>query len=460
MKVRLSLSSKVDARGLQEILLMIQPYLNGKVVSMRAKSSIFINKDYFDKETGIKQLSRKHLNTPDVVYHREQRKKIAALINHVTEQYQATPMSTIENGWLKDVVDRYLHPETYVEQCYQERTFYELAEQYMNHKQFSIDHVKGIKVLLRCVSRYEGFVRATYKGNQDFIFDVDTIDKHTIEDFRKYLRNEKELSEQYPKLYERLFASYPASIKGGYRIIENRGSNAIIKLMKKLKSIFAWLNETERTNNNPFKGVSIGAEKFGTPFYISIDERNKIASTAMPTKALTTQRDIFVFQCLIGCRVGDLLNLASDNITDGVLSYTPYKTKDKGSQATIARVPLHPKAVELIERYKGEDKKGRLFPFISPQKYNNAIKEIFKVANITRIVEVRNALTGEVEQRPINEVASSHLARRTFVGNAYFKVQDPNLIGKMSGHVEGSKAFARYRRIEDETLRSVIDLIG
>jgi hypothetical protein len=30
----------------------------------------------------------------------------------------------------------------------------------------------------------------------------------------------------------------------------------------------------------------------------------------------------------------------------------------------------------------------------------------------------------------------------------------------MSGHVEGSKAFKRYRKIEDETLKEVIDLIG
>ena len=72
----------------------------------------------------------------------------------------------------------------------------------------------------------------------------------------------------------------------------------------------------------------------------------------------------------------------------------------------------------------------------------------------------RNPLTGENEIRPINEIASSHLARRTFVGNAYFKVSDPNLIGKMSGHVDGSKAFKRYRKIEDETLKNVIDMIG
>jgi len=123
----------------------------------------------------------------------------------------------------------------------------------------------------------------------------------------------------------------------------------------------------------------------------------------------------------------------------------------------VARIPLHPKALELIEKYKGVDRQGRLFPFISDQKYNEAIKEIFSKAGITRQVEVRNSLTGEIDLRPINEVASSHMARRTFIGNAYQKVSDPNIIGRMSGHVEGSRAFARYRKIEDDTLRKVIE---
>ena len=86
--------------------------------------------------------------------------------------------------------------------------------------------------------------------------------------------------------------------------------------------------------------------------------------------------------------------------------------------------------------------------------------KVFKMAGITRNVIIRNARTGENELVPIDTVASSYLTRRTFIGNAYFKVSDPNLIGKMSGHVDGSKAFKRYRNIEDETLKSVINLIG
>ena len=219
--------------------------------------------------------------------------------------------------------------------------------------------------------------------------------------------------------------------------------------------------ESGKTTNRPFDGIKIGSEKFGTPYYISIDERNQIAEYNLSDcKNLEVQRDIFIFQCFVGCRVSDLINLTVDNITDGVLVYAPHKTKDDGEQSLQARIPLHDKAKALIEKYQGIDSKGRLFPFISPQKYNEAIKEIFTKVGITRNVVVRNPKTGENETRPINEIASSHLARRTFVGNAYFKVSDPNIICKMSGHVEGSKAFTRYRKIEDSTLLDVINQLG
>ena len=100
-----------------------------------------------------------------------------------------------------------------------------------------------------------------------------------------------------------------------------------------------------------------------------------------------------------------------------------------------------------------------LLPFISEQKYNEAIKEIFGAAGITRMVTVLNPLTRLAEQRPLNEVASSHLARRTFVGNLYKKVKDTNLVSSLSGHREGSAAFARYRDIDDEMKREIMQYL-
>ena len=81
------------------------------------------------------------------------------------------------------------------------------------------------------------------------------------------------------------------------------------------------------------------------------------------------------------------------------------------------------------------------------------------MCGVTRLVTVVNSVTGKDEQRPINEVASSHMARRCFVGNLYRKVKDPNLIASMSGHAEGSKAFARYREIDEEVKKEVVSLL-
>lgn len=77
-----------------------------------------------------------------------------------------------------------------------------------------------------------------------------------------------------------------------------------------------------------------------------------------------------------------------------------------------------------------------------------------------RLVTVINPTTREEEKQVLYEIASSHLARRTFVGNLYKQVKDPNLVGALSGHKEGSKAFARYRTIDDEMKKELVNLLS
>lgn len=84
---------------------------------------------------------------------------------------------------------------------------------------------------------------------------------------------------------------------------------------------------------------------------------------------------------------------------------------------------------------------------------------IFLICGLTRNVTIWNSTLGREEQHPLYELASSHIARRTFIGNLYKKVQDPNMIGKLSGHVEGSRAFARYRTIDDEMKKKLVSML-
>lgn len=59
-----------------------------------------------------------------------------------------------------------------------------------------------------------------------------------------------------------------------------------------------------------------------------------------------------------------------------------------------------------------------------------------------------------------NEIASNHMSRRTFIGNIYILVKDPNLVSALTGHVEGSRAFVRYRTIEEDLKKSLVDILG
>lgn len=447
------LSSRVqDYTNLSEVLLSLK---NGSDYFVRAKSGIFVTRDNF--RGGEIVVNRRKVGN-DVPYHEEQQRRMNDLCTHIMNSVTGTPKEQITAAWFRETVDRFHHPGKYTGED-EHKTFYELAEEYLAKKNFPDGHERTFRVLVRDVARFEGFKRAT--EDKGFVFDVDTVTRDDIEEFLDYLKNEKELSEEYPNLFGELMGNYPAGVKKGRDVLAVRGDNTIINLAKKLKALFVWARESGKTENRPFDGVKIGTAKFGTPYYITIEERNAIAEFDLSdSKSLETQRDIFVFQCFVGCRVSDLIRLTEGNIVNGVLVYAPHKTKDEGEQTLQARVPLHPKAAALVEKYKGVDTKGRLFPFISPQKYNDDIKVIFTRAGITRNVVVRNPKTGENEIKPLNEIASSHLARRTFVGNAYFKVSDPNIIGKMSGHTEGSRAFSRYRKIEDSTLQEVINLLG
>jgi integrase len=148
--------------------------------------------------------------------------------------------------------------------------------------------------------------------------------------------------------------------------------------------------------------------------------------------------------------------MTKDSIINGAVEYIPRKTKE-GRPITV-RVPLNKQAQAIVERYK-DNGDTRLFPFIAQQQYNEDIKEMLKLAGITRIVTILDPKTRQEVRRPINEVASSHMARRTFIGNLYKQVKDPNLVGKLSGHKEGSKAFARYRDIDDEIARELVKML-
>jgi integrase len=171
---------------------------------------------------------------------------------------------------------------------------------------------------------------------------------------------------------------------------------------------------------------------------------------------LNIQKDVFVFQCCVGCRVGDLMKLKKTDIINGNIVYVPHKTIKATGKAVV--VPLNKMAREIVDKYFNL-LDSELLPFSSQQRYNDDIKTILELCEITRMVSVLDPLTRTEKKVPINTIATSHMARRTFIGNIYKKVKDPNLVASLTGHSEGSKAFSRYRDIDTEMKKELVGLL-
>lgn len=372
-----------------------------------------------------------------------------ALVASIYEKHRQT---IFDSSDFERLIDEALNPIVRVK-----RDFFSVYEEYLNRHEMSKTEWKNYKSLERVLYRYQSFLQITEKPK--FMLSLN-MDREELEDFFDYVKNEYLLIDEYPNIFEELLQNYPllANVKRKTVRVEQRGSNTTIKFKQRLKTFFNWACSEGYAESNPFEGVTIGNAVYGTPYYITLGERDIIADFDFSNKPnLEAQRDIFIFQCYIGCRVGDLLNLKASNVVGRSIEYIPHKTMKHKPQKIS--VPLHEKALAILEKYKPVSLDSPLFPFITAQKYNVAIKQIFTLCGICRTVTIINPKTGEPENVPINEVASSHLARRTFVGNLYKQVKDPNLIGKLSGHSEGSRAFARYRDIDEEMKQELINLL-
>ena len=203
-----------------------------------------------------------------------------------------------------------------------------------------------------------------------------------------------------------------------------------------------------------YKKLSIKPDVYADPIYLTLEERDKVYDADLSKHpGLSLYRDMFMFQCLVGCRVSDLYAFTTRNLTeDGFIEYLPMKTREnaiEGAPSSFCRVPLNDKAKEIIERNM-DKRSGRLFPYRNKNMYAYGIKMLLLLCEIDRMVTARDPDTKEFTRYPLYMVATSHTARKTFIANIYKKVKDPEFICSMTGHMPGSKSFRRYHHIDDE----------
>lgn len=439
-------------------------FYHGKF-DVRAKTNLYVQPEYWDAEKQTVKIPNTRSNTPEkqqlIMQLSTLKANLEALSKDIREAFIADGggKRVLSVDWLTDfIINRTFGPEATTTQEEEEKEeekynpqkeFFDTFEHFVSIQKISISRVRHYNVIIRALKRF-----AIYSAQE---VSFATLSSDMLRKFSKFLETEHKFvvegKDGKPRikdpLYKMAYKSVPEC-----RFPKQRGQNSIIGTMSRLHTFVRWSIKRGYMNRDPYDDYVIGTAIYGTPFYLTKEERNQLYQAKFPDNpGLDVQRDIFVFQCFIGCRVGDLMKMTKANVINGAIEYVPRKTKE-GRPYTV-RVPLSPTALEILNRYKDQPD-GRLLPFICEQDYNRDIKKMIKLAGIDRVVTTLNTITREEEKHPIWEVASSHMARRVLVGNLYKEVKDPNLIAKISGHVENSRAFSRYRDIDEEMAKEVI----
>lgn len=359
---------------------------------------------------------KKEMIKPKIVINSQERdhfnNEVAEMKKRILRLYNQEPdKSNLSTEWLDIAIDRDLNPGNYKAV---EVGFFDFYQKYIDDSLLSEGRKKHLGTTLNKLKAFD--------PNTTF----EAVDCQYLTDFQKYLLTDCDLSK-----------------------------NTATSEMRRLRAFMNYAVKHGWAKNYPFDNFSIDAETYGDPVFITIEERDKLFGAYIPNASLSRVRDMFVFQCLIGCRVGDLIRLKKSNIVNGCIEYIAGKTKDH--KPRIARVPLTEKAKAILSKYDLSN--GDLLPYLTDQRYNVYIKDLFRYVGIKRIVTTVDPKTRKSVQKPICDIASSHMARRVFVGNLHRKGVKNEIIASMSGHTENSKAFSRYYSIGVEDQKSAINLI-
>ena len=420
--IKYTLSSRSCA-GKSEVLVR---FYAGKEFSQRAKSHILVPREAWDKKAGDILIPRKvSLHTQELFL---LQKQLVSLRDTIFRSWWDIQEDAPE-GWLQSVIDAdagHCKPQ-------ERMTVAELVRLCAASKKIRPTTEEQYEVVARALERY---------GSKNGYLYCDNFKPAHVEKFVDFFRKET-VTRRNGK---------------GTRIVQ-RGHNTIVTKLKRLASACNFGVRKGYMPDTPFGKAEDGkydipTEIYGTPICLSIAERDAVQNMDFGRDEYNLYRDIFIFQCHVGCRISDLYSFTKKNITDdGFLQYIQEKTITM--DPITVRVPLDAAALDAISRYDCPD--GRLFPFALQDRYNEVLHIICRMAGLTRTVLVIDPVTEHTVQKELWEVCTSHIARKTFMQHIFRQTKDTYITSSFTGHSPNTKVFARYATVDDDIKLEIIN---
>jgi site-specific recombinase XerD len=164
-------------------------------------------------------------------------------------------------------------------------------------------------------------------------------------------------------------------------------------------------------------------------------ELQTIMNKDFATERLRAVRDIFLFSCFSGLSYADVKKLKRSEIFTGV-DGAQWLTSRRQKTDTVARVPLLPPAITIMEQYINHPQctlEDRVLPVLSNQKMNSYLKEIADVCGI-------------------HKVLTFHIARHTFATTVTLSNGVPiETVSKLLGH-KNLRTTQHYAKILDRKI--------
>ena len=131
-------------------------------------------------------------------------------------------------------------------------------------------------------------------------------------------------------------------------------NNTVMKHIERFRKLANLAFKLGWIDRDPF--VNFRAQVIKTErCFLSLEEFSSIEKKQFSIERLQLVKDLFVFSCYTSLSYIDVINLSEDNISIGIdgkiwIHYKREKT------TKIIRIPLLPKALQIIEDYKSKQK--------------------------------------------------------------------------------------------------------
>lgn len=228
----------------------------------------------------------------------------------------------------------------------------------------------------------------------------------------------------------------PTWAKDYEKFMLNR-NNKTNTIASNFKGINAALNKAVKLNlidSNPLKSHEIVTENVEKTS-LTLNEIETLIEYDIhkKNKGMIKARDMFLFSFYTaGMRFTDMCKLKWSNVKDNDIEYTMNKSsKRAGSRRTI---PLNPKSLAIIERYKTDDE-AFIFPALYGFNDKSTQKDIEYKIYITNN-SLNRSLKTLANKCGIKKSLSMHMGKHSFADYAVKNEVDLLLISKLLGHTK------------------------